>query len=644
MNKHDYYFKQLLTEAELDEGFDKVEEAILDQQAKSGVSGIVSGLVVSPHAPTPDLSVDISAGTAYDNQGRRIVNNTLFVLDCTKDYQNQPVTLGVGQEVWLLIVAEYEIDLDTPRTDGLSNTVYFDKSDSCIFKVIKGIAANIGLAVKPNPAANQVLLADVKRTHGDNDISSLDILTTSGVGRTAQAFYLTNAGNTLRRYNVKDAIYDILGMLSVISGSGVTFSGTTYWHDDNVLPGLSSTNVQNAINEIVNDLAVTSGNGGADKIGIAAISDSPHSLIAGSVYDDFVSLLGIVNNYINDVAGQVGDGGGGLVGVGERYDLINSIGHQEPLIPNPPTTVFDAFQELILDISANNSQGPASLLGLRSSARGDGATHIGADSAGSLNSGSVRKQLNQLDTEWGKLDRAQEWSATQTFDLGGIGLNAIFAQDTESRGVSHFDEGNDAYVAIGELNSSPITDSKKLLYVQYVTNVNKIRVYAGQGGTIEITRNAEWQEGSGNWNKASASESYMIRLDMFDGRITQLKDPSVAAGAIAGSDSAWSERSYFERAAPVRINEGTVVVPFALSFNAALIGEKQYIAIQFPVNFLTAPTVGNCTISSPLPSFPDSNVQAVTVEDCYTNGLLLSVESSAAAFVRATGTVTITLP
>jgi len=57
----DFYFRQRVTEAELDLAFVLLEKADRDLAADLNIYGIVSGAVPAPHSPVPDLTVDLTA-------------------------------------------------------------------------------------------------------------------------------------------------------------------------------------------------------------------------------------------------------------------------------------------------------------------------------------------------------------------------------------------------------------------------------------------------------------------------------------------------------------------------------------------------------------------------------------------------------
>ncbi len=61
----DFYFRQRVTEAELDLAFALLEKADRDLAADLNIYGIVAGAVPAPHSPVPDLTVDLTAPQKY---------------------------------------------------------------------------------------------------------------------------------------------------------------------------------------------------------------------------------------------------------------------------------------------------------------------------------------------------------------------------------------------------------------------------------------------------------------------------------------------------------------------------------------------------------------------------------------------------
>ena len=60
----DFYFRQRVTEAELDLAFEQLERADRDLAADIGLRGVVTGAAAVPHSPLPDLTIDLVAPRA----------------------------------------------------------------------------------------------------------------------------------------------------------------------------------------------------------------------------------------------------------------------------------------------------------------------------------------------------------------------------------------------------------------------------------------------------------------------------------------------------------------------------------------------------------------------------------------------------
>ncbi|MDF1543444.1 MAG: hypothetical protein P1P71_10090, partial [Anaerosomatales bacterium] len=99
----DYYFRQKVTESELDLAFELLEKADRNLAADIGVYGIISGAEPTPHTPVPNLTIDLTApGRAYDNLGQRIFFGTGQTVDCAVDFAGIPTEVpSAGQERWL---------------------------------------------------------------------------------------------------------------------------------------------------------------------------------------------------------------------------------------------------------------------------------------------------------------------------------------------------------------------------------------------------------------------------------------------------------------------------------------------------------------------------------------------------------------
>ena len=156
----DFYFRQRVTEAELDLAFALLEKADRDLAADLNIYGIVSGAVPAPHSPVPDLTVDLTApGRAYDNLGQRMFFGTGQTVDCAVDLVGIPTDVAtVGNERWLGIFLRFKRQLSDPRTDGNSQQVFFRRDESFELVVRQAAEGAAGVAPKMPLQPDELLL------------------------------------------------------------------------------------------------------------------------------------------------------------------------------------------------------------------------------------------------------------------------------------------------------------------------------------------------------------------------------------------------------------------------------------------------------------------------------------------------------
>ncbi|KKN30618.1 hypothetical protein LCGC14_0832320 [marine sediment metagenome] len=222
----DYFFRQLLTEQELDSGFDKTEAAEQKLMTDQLLTGIFIGGEVAEHFPTPDLTVDIAGPlNAYDQLGRRIFFSPLQVLDMSVDELAVSTAVDTpGNEKILTIFVEFDRLLSDPRLDGNNLTVFFQRVESFKLNVVQSAEAAIGLAVPPAPRADQLILADVTIVNAQVAILDADI----DASRRADVFKLTGAPNSITAGRVKQVLQDMLDILNGgIGGVDVIEGGDT---------------------------------------------------------------------------------------------------------------------------------------------------------------------------------------------------------------------------------------------------------------------------------------------------------------------------------------------------------------------------------------------------------------------------------
>lgn len=260
-DRHDYYFRQQVTEAELDEGFEWLEQADWNLVVDQGLDGITSGLGVAEDAGTPDLTVDVAGGTAYSHDGERI--NVVGTQDVDLSVDDLAVSTAVGSggnEKWVSLFVEFDRVLGDARIDGAAMTVYFDRLESYAFSVVQGVEAGSGLATRPALDPSKVLLCDVLLTFGQTQIFDADI-------------------NTDRRET------------RTFASSAFAYGGGPTWADGTTNP---ATTVEGQLDKIITNLAQEPA--GSDRILSAAIAGSPNALDQGSIYNQLGQLLADIND------------------------------------------------------------------------------------------------------------------------------------------------------------------------------------------------------------------------------------------------------------------------------------------------------------------------------------------------------------
>ena len=173
----DYYFRQKVTESELDLGFTLLENADRNLASDIGIFGIISGAAPSSHAPVADLTIDLTAAaTAYDHLGERIYFGTGQRVDCSVDLSGVPTDVkNQGNERSLGVFLRFTRQLSDARTDGNSQQVYFRRDESFQLVVRQGVEAAAGATV-PTPLQDaELLVCDVRRAYGRTQILAGDI-------------------------------------------------------------------------------------------------------------------------------------------------------------------------------------------------------------------------------------------------------------------------------------------------------------------------------------------------------------------------------------------------------------------------------------------------------------------------------------
>lgn len=260
MNIFDWYFKQIVTQGQLDWAFDSVQESMHGLSADNKIVGIVDGLTVTEHASPPNKTVDVAGpGTAYDKDGQRCnMPDSLSVVDCAVDeYGTNSNPPTPGNERYISVFIRFKRNLTDPALDGNNITVYTKQLESYELFVRLGAEALAGTAVPPPIMTDAELLVDIlvangftAITNGDLDFSRREDWLRWDPGLTPGLLPAASYGNA------KDAMLDLY---EAVNGLAATFpfTFTSTWFDSQDVEGISPpvATVQAAMDAIVYDLA-----------------------------------------------------------------------------------------------------------------------------------------------------------------------------------------------------------------------------------------------------------------------------------------------------------------------------------------------------------------------------------------------------
>lgn len=234
-NRRDFYFRQKVTEAELDDAFNELETAERYLASDLGLTGIAVGMVVAQQA-SPNLTVQVSGpGVVYDQTGQRVAIPSTQNVNCAVDegaINTAVVTPGNSRILSLFI--EFDRTLSDPRVDGNSNTVYFVRAEGYAFNVVAG-TENVSPSA-PALRSDQILLADITLVFGQTTIVTGDISTTR-----REWMFKTTSGISVLVGSAEEAIQALATAISAVAAANVSFSPTG---------GIAATNVQTAIAEL----------------------------------------------------------------------------------------------------------------------------------------------------------------------------------------------------------------------------------------------------------------------------------------------------------------------------------------------------------------------------------------------------------
>ncbi len=176
-NRVDFFFKQVVTEGELDFAFDGLELADRNIITDLGFTGIASGGLVTEHAGVPDLTVDIAGPlSAHSPQGERLFFSPLQNVDVSVDDLAVSTAVGAGgNEKIISVFLKFDRLLSDDRIDGGGNPIKFQQDESFKFVVKQSAEAPVGTAVPPPLEPDGILFVDITRIFAQTQILNADL-------------------------------------------------------------------------------------------------------------------------------------------------------------------------------------------------------------------------------------------------------------------------------------------------------------------------------------------------------------------------------------------------------------------------------------------------------------------------------------
>jgi len=328
----DYFFGQLVTEAELDfaqsqlEAADRnyaldTDAALVDLSASPNIDGGIHKAMATSFV---GFTVTVTGpGVAYDHLGRRIplAANTDVSITATGETAigaggtptgGSATDPGVGLERWISLFVRFDRLLSDPRVDANSVPINFQQAESFVFKVTMGTAA--GSPTKPPLESGMLLLADFRRS--DAAILQMDL--TRRHDWLVREDGTTYPVHTMRMGNARAAIAKVLelidkhvaGTADLHAAAAINYAGGGTWADATTNP---ATTVEAQLDKVISDLASTGGSDGTAKIGGKATTGSLNTT-TGATSTTATTLFAQIGQLLAGINGRLQRGGDSMAG------------------------------------------------------------------------------------------------------------------------------------------------------------------------------------------------------------------------------------------------------------------------------------------------------------------------------------------
>lgn len=425
-DRTDFFYRQLVSEAALDEALADLETAVMRVLGDIGLRGVFSGLTVAETSPT-GLEVAVTAGTARDQAGNRIRVPSTQTVDISEDYLGVPTTVATtGNQKYLSVYVTFDRSLESPQTDGNGDTVYTRRLESFGWKVVQGTES--ATPSRPALLSDAILLADVLISYGTTAVVNADLSTT----RRMDAISIAGTPIALTTGNIVTALTSILTVVNAhIAGTGqyhpasvIQYNGSGAFANGSTT--LSAAGLEAVIDQFVTLLSGTSSDpAGEDLIGVRSDATQSPTLPGGTLRARHVALR-MAENLVYGGSGNFADGNPIAAGTIEASidALVTALAGSTGLakisgatITQSPTSISGASAQSMLAalLTAVNARALAAFT-----------------PTGGIAATTVHTALAELDTDKAAVAGANTFTAKQTFDLASAGVGLETASDTRA--------------------------------------------------------------------------------------------------------------------------------------------------------------------------------------------------------------------
>ncbi len=321
-DRKDYYYKQKVTESELDGGFAGLEEADRAIITDLGLVGVSFGSC-NQRGAGANISIDVNAHLGYDDAGQRIYVPSVVNVPVAADYLAASTDVAVaGRSKILSVFLVFQRNLSDPRLDGNSISVFFDRAESYAIVVKQGAEALSPTA--PPLEAGKLLICDITRTFGQTQILNANL----SFARRQEMFRLSPTGpyalTGLTAKAIAQALQDaisahVTGAVGAHAATAIAYAGGPSWRDGTTNPAAT---VEAQFDKMLTDLGDSAVNGTA-RVSSLLVSGVNVALAAGSARTQIVSLLSQLDTlWALLIATGAGVSGAGFVGAEALTHLL----------------------------------------------------------------------------------------------------------------------------------------------------------------------------------------------------------------------------------------------------------------------------------------------------------------------------------